>query len=53
MVQTQRSLAELARKIRQSRRVIAACEKQMLRPRATDDRSLGGVLWSRWNGLGP
>jgi hypothetical protein len=53
MVQTQRSLAELERKIGQSRQVIAARGKQVLRPRATHDRSLAGVLWSRWNGLGP
>ena len=51
--QSQKSLADLKRKIRQSHRAIAAYEKQMLRPRATDYRSLASVSWSKWNGLDP
>jgi len=51
--QGRKSIADLKRKIRQSHRAIAAYEKQMLRPRATDYRSLASVSWSKWNGLDP
>ena len=46
---TQRSLAELKRKIAESERCIAAHERQMRRPVATDFRSLTSVSWSSWN----
>jgi hypothetical protein len=49
--QKQGSIADLKRKIAESEQVIAAHEKQMLRPRATDYRSLKSVSWSKWNGL--
>ena len=49
--QPQKSIADLKRKIRQSQEVIAAHERQMVRPRATDFRSLASVSWSKWNGL--
>ena len=51
--QKQKSIAELKRKIAESQQVIAAYEKQMVRPRGTDFRSLASVSWSKWNGLGP
>ena len=49
--QKQKSIADLKRKIVDSQQVIAAHEKQMTRPRATDYRSLASVSWSKWNGL--
>jgi len=49
--QKQKSIADLERKIRESQQVIAAHEKQLVRPRATDYRSLASVSWSKWNGL--
>jgi hypothetical protein len=49
--QKQKSIADLKRKIVESQQVIAAHEKQMTRPRATDYRSLATVSWSKWNGL--
>ncbi len=49
--QKQKSIADLKRKIRESQQVIAGHEQQMLRPRATDYRSLASVSWSKWNGL--
>ena len=51
--QKQKSLGVLKRKISQSQQAIAAYEKRMLRPRATDYRSLASVSWSKWNGLDP
>jgi hypothetical protein len=47
--QTQKVIAELKRKIRQSEQTIAAYEKQTTRPRATDHQSLASVRWSIWN----
>jgi hypothetical protein len=49
--QKQKSIADLKRKIAESQQVIAAHQKQMTRPRATDYRSLATVSWSKWNGL--
>jgi hypothetical protein len=46
---TQNSLTELKRKIAESERCIAAYERQMRRPVATDFRSLTSVRWSSWN----
>jgi hypothetical protein len=51
--QKQKLIADLKRKIAASQQVIAAHEKQLLRPRATDYRSLASVSWSKWNGLDP
>jgi hypothetical protein len=47
--QTQKIIADLKRKIRQSEQIIAAHEKQTRRPRATDHQSLANVRWSSWN----
>jgi uncharacterized protein HemX len=41
---TQKVIAELEQKIRQSQHIIAAYE----RPLATDQRSLASVSWSSW-----
>jgi transcriptional regulator with XRE-family HTH domain len=46
---TQKAIAELKRKIGQSEQVISNYEKQTMRPRATDLRSLARVRWSSWN----
>jgi hypothetical protein len=51
--QKQKLIADLKRKIGASQQVIAAHEKQLVRPRATDYRSLASVSWSKWNGLDP
>lgn len=47
--QTQKTIAELKRKIRDSEQVIAAYERQIRRPLATDHQSLASVHWSNWN----
>ena len=47
--QTQKLIADLNRKIRQSEQIIAAYERQTTRPRATDFQSLASVSWSSWN----
>ena len=46
---TQKAIAELQQKIRQSQHIIAAYERQARRPLATDQRSLASVSWSNWN----
>ncbi len=46
---TQNSLAELKRKIAESERCIAAYDRQIRRPLATDLQSLSSVQWSSWN----
>ena len=46
---TQKTIAELQQKIRQSQHIIAAHERQTRRPLATDQRSLASVSWSSWN----
>ena len=46
---TQKTIAELQQKIRQSQHIIAAYERQTRRPLATDQRSLASVRWSSWN----
>jgi hypothetical protein len=46
---TQKAIASLKRKIRESERCIAAHERQTRRPVATDLRSLASVSWSSWN----
>lgn len=50
--QTQKTLADLRRKITQSQQVIAAYERQTRRPRATDQQSLASASWSSWNANG-
>jgi hypothetical protein len=49
---TQNSIAELKRKIAESERCIAAYERQIKRPLATDLQSLSSVQWSSWNARG-
>ena len=46
---TQKAIAELQQKIRQSQHIVAAYERQTRRPLATDQRSLASVSWSSWN----
>ena len=46
---TQKTIAELEQKIRQSQHIVAAYERQTRRPLATDQRSLASVSWSAWN----
>jgi hypothetical protein len=46
---TQKTIAELEQKIRQSQHIIGAYERQTRRPLATDQRSLASVSWSSWN----
>jgi hypothetical protein len=50
--QTQKTIANLKRKIAESERCIAAHEKRTKRPLATDLQSLASVRWSSWNILG-
>jgi hypothetical protein len=49
---TQNTVADLKRKIAESERCIAAYERQIKRPVATDLRSLSSVRWSSWNARG-
>jgi hypothetical protein len=49
IAQTQKTVAELKRKIRDSEQVIAAHERQTRRPLTTDFQTLASVPWSRWN----
>ena len=48
--QTQKTAAELRRKIRDSERVIAAYERQTRRPLTTDFQTLASAPWGKWNG---
>ena len=50
--QTQKTVAELKRKIRDSERIIAAYERQTRRPLTTDYQTLASVPWSNWNTRG-
>jgi hypothetical protein len=45
----QKALADLARKIAESLRCIAAHERSTKRPLATDLRSLAQVSWASWD----
>jgi hypothetical protein len=45
---TQKTIAELEQKIRQSQHIIAAYERQTRRPLATDQRSLASISWGTW-----
>jgi ABC-type cobalamin transport system ATPase subunit len=46
---TAKAIAELARKIAESEKCIAAHERQTRRPLGTDFGSLTNVSWSNWN----
>jgi hypothetical protein len=46
---TQKTIADLQRKISQSLQIIAAYERQTRRPLTTDQQSLASVSWSSWN----
>ncbi len=46
---TQKTIAELQRKISQSLQIIAAYERQTRRPRTTDQQTLATASWSSWN----
>jgi hypothetical protein len=50
--QTQKAVAELKRKIRDSEQIIAAYERQTRRPLTTDYRTLASAPWSNWNARG-
>ena len=50
--QTQKTIANLKRKITESERCIAAHERRTKRPLATDLQSLASVRWSSWNARG-
>ena len=50
---TQKTIADLQRKIRQSQFIIAAYERQTRRPLATDQQSLTNVSWGSWNARNP
>jgi hypothetical protein len=50
--QTQKTIANLKRKITESERCIAAHERRTRRPVATDLQSLASVSWSSWNARG-
>ncbi len=48
--QTQKKVAELKRKIRDSEQAVAAYERQTRRPLTTDFQTLASAPWSKWNG---
>jgi hypothetical protein len=50
---TQKAIAELQQKIRQSQHIIAAYERQTRRPLTTDRQSLASVSWSSWTARSP
>jgi hypothetical protein len=50
--QTQKTVANLKRKISESERCIAVHERRTKRPVATDLQSLASVSWSSWNTRG-
>jgi hypothetical protein len=47
--QTQKVVAELRRKIRDSEQIVAAHERQTRRPLTTDFQTLANASWSKWN----
>jgi hypothetical protein len=49
---TQKIVAELQRKIRESEQVVAAHERQTRRPRTTDQQTLATAPWGNWNTRG-
>jgi hypothetical protein len=52
IAQTQKTVADLKDKIRQSEQIIALHDRQTRRPLATDLRSLSNIHWSDWNSYG-
>jgi hypothetical protein len=51
--QTQKTIARLKQKIRDSEQIIAAYERQIRRPRTTDFQTLANAPWRNWNARGP
>jgi hypothetical protein len=51
--QTQKTIARLKQKIRDSEQVIAAYERQIRRPLTTDFQTLANAPWRNWNARGP
>jgi hypothetical protein len=51
--QTQKTLARLKQKIRDSEQIIAAYERQIRRPLTTDFQTLANAPWRNWNARGP
>jgi len=51
-VQTEKTVAELKEKIRESERIVAAYERQIRRPLTTDFQTLASAPWSNWNARG-
>jgi hypothetical protein len=51
--QTQKTVADLRRKIRESEQIVAAYERQARRPLTTDFQTLANAPWSKWNGSEP
>jgi hypothetical protein len=52
IAQTQKTVADLRDKIRQSEQIVALHDRQTRRPLATDLRSLSNIHWSDWNSYG-
>ena len=51
--QSQKIVAELKRKIRESEQVVTAYERQTRRPLTTDHQTLANAPWGKWNTHGP
>jgi len=50
--QTQKTIARLKQKIRDSEQIIAAYERQVRRPLTTDFQTLANAPWRNWNARG-
>jgi hypothetical protein len=50
--QTQKMVAELKRKIRESEQIVATYERQTRRPLTTDYQTLASAPWGKWNDHG-
>ena len=50
---TEKTVADLKRKIRESEQIVAAYERQARRPLTTDLQTLANAPWSKWNGSDP
>ena len=53
IAQSQKTITELKRKIRDSERIVAAYERQIRRPLTTDFQTLANAPWQKWNARGP
>jgi hypothetical protein len=51
--QTQKTVTEVKRKIRESQQIIMEHDRQTRRPLTTDHRTLASAPWSNWNARGP